>query len=58
MSYFVYILNRVGDIFLPGCPQVFYLLNVRFKGISEPHKNPVQRGKLSYKYRYRYKINR
>ena len=44
MSYFVGILRRVGYIFLPGCPQVLFLLNVGFKGIYEPHKSPVERG--------------
>ena len=59
MPYFVCILSGVRDIFLPSCPQVFYLLNVKFEGISESHKNPIQRGELSYKYyRYRYKIDR
>ena len=41
MSYFVGILNGVGDIFLLSCPQVFILLNVRFKDISELHKSLV-----------------
>ena len=40
MSYFVGILSGVGYIFL-GYPQVFSRLNVMFRGISEPHKNPV-----------------
>ena len=44
MSYFVGILRGVGDIFLPICPQVLFLLNVGFKGIYEPHKSSVQRG--------------
>ena len=26
LSYFVSILSEVGDIFLPGCPQVFFLI--------------------------------
>ena len=43
MSYFVGILNRVGDIFLLGCPQLFSLLNVRFMGISKPHKSNPKR---------------
>ena len=34
VSYFVGILCGVGNIFLPGCPQVLFLLNVRSKGIS------------------------
>ena len=37
VSYFVGILSGVGDIFLPGCPQVFSLLNVEFRDISESH---------------------
>ena len=41
MSYFVGILSGVGDIFLLSCPQVFILLNVRFKDISELHKSLV-----------------
>ena len=49
MPYFVSILSGVGDIFLPGCPQVFFMFKVRFRGISESHKNPVQREKSSYK---------
>ena len=39
--YFVGILNKVADIFLPGYPQVFSLLNLRFRGIFEPQKSPV-----------------
>ena len=38
MSYFVGILSGVEDIFLLSCPQVFFLLNIRFKDISEPYK--------------------
>ena len=49
MSYFVGILSGVGDIFLLSCPQVFTLLNVRFKDISELYKSPVQRKKASYR---------
>ena len=49
MSYFVGILSEFGDIFLPDCPQVFSLLYVRFRGISEPHKSPAQRAESSYK---------
>ena len=48
MSYFISILREVGDIFLPGCPQVLFLLNVRFKSIYEPHKSPTQRGDFIY----------
>ena len=46
MSNFLSFLSGVGGTFLPGCPQVFSLLSVRFMGISEPHKNPIQRGEL------------
>ena len=35
MSYFVGILGGVRDIFLPGYPQNFSGLNVKFKGISK-----------------------
>ena len=49
MSYFIGVLNGVGDIFLLGCSQVFSLLNLKFRGISEPNKSPVQRRKSSYK---------
>ena len=49
MSYFVSILNRVGDIFLLSYPQGFSLLNLRYEGISESHKSLVQRGESSYK---------
>ena len=38
MSYFVIILSGVENIFLLGCPQVFSLLNIRFRGISKPQK--------------------
>ena len=41
MSYFVGILSGVGDIFLLSCPQVFFLLKVRFKNISKSHKSPI-----------------
>jgi len=30
--YFVGILSGVGDIFLSDCPQIFSLLNLRFRG--------------------------
>ena len=43
MSCFVSILSGVRDIFLPGCPQVFSQLNVRFRDISESHKSPIQK---------------
>ena len=49
MFYFVGILCRVGYIFLPSCPQVLLLLNVRSRGISESHKSSVQRRKSCYK---------
>ena len=49
MSYFVGFVSGVRDMFLLGCPQVVSLLNLRFRGISEPHKNPFQRGKSSYR---------
>ena len=49
VSYFVDILNRVGDIFLPNCPQIFSLLNVKFRDIFEPYKSPIQKGESSYK---------
>jgi len=38
VSYFVGILSGVRDIFLLSCPQVFFLLNLRFRDISEPYK--------------------
>ena len=41
MSYFVGILSKVGDTVLPGRFQVFSLLNIMFRGISESHKSPV-----------------
>ena len=47
MSYFVNILSGVIDIFLPSYTQVFSLLNLRFMGIFEPHKNLFQRGESS-----------
>ena len=49
VSYFVGILSRVGDIFLSSCSQVFSLLNLRFRGIFELHKSPVQKEKSCYK---------
>ena len=49
MSYFVGFVSGVRDMFLLGCPQVVSLLNLRFRGISEPHKNLVQRRESSYK---------
>ena len=45
MFYFVGILSRVGDLFLQGCPYVFFLLNVRFKDIYELHKSPIKKKK-------------
>ena len=47
--YFVGILSIVRDIFLPGCSKVLLLLNVGFRGIFEPNKSPVQRGKSCYR---------
>ena len=50
MSYFVGILSGVVDIFLPGCSQIFFLLNLRFMGIYEPHKSTtIQKGEFYYK---------
>ena len=40
MSYFVDILCKVRDIFLPSCPQVLSLLNVGFRGDGEPIIGP------------------
>ena len=37
------ILHEVRDIFLPGCHQVLSMLNLRSKGISEPHKISIQK---------------
>ena len=45
--YFIGILSGIGDIFLPGS-QVFSLLNIRFRGISESYKSPVQRTESPY----------
>ena len=33
MSYFVGILHEIGDIFLPSCPQVLFVLNVGFRAL-------------------------
>ena len=50
MFYFVGILSGVLDIFLPNCPQIFFLLNLRFMSISEPHKSTtIQKGEFYYK---------
>ena len=49
VSYFAGILSKVGNIFLSGCSQVFFLLNVKFRGISKAHKSPVQIEKSSYR---------
>ena len=54
MYYFVGILNRVGDIFLSSCRQVFSILNVTFKSISKPHKSSVKKKKKSSYKQYRY----
>ena len=51
VPYFVDILNEIGEIFLPGCSQVFFQLNIRFRGIFEPHKSPIQSGESSYQYK-------
>ena len=51
VPYFVGILSEIGEIFLPGCSQVFSQLNVRFRGIFEPHKSPIQSGESSYQYK-------
>ena len=47
--YFVDILSGVKEIFLPDCFQIFFLLNVEFRGIFEPHKSPIQRNESSYR---------
>ena len=49
VSYFVGILNEVGDIFLPDSPQVLSWSNIVFRGIFEPHKNPVKMGESCYR---------
>ena len=51
VPYFVGILSEIGEIFLLGCSQVFSQLNVRFKGIFEPHKSLIQSGESSYQYK-------
>ena len=56
MSYFIGILNEVGDIFLLDYLQVFSLLNLRFKDISKSYKSPVQRGESFYLYYILYYI--
>ena len=56
MSYFIGILNEVGDIFLLDYLQVFSLLNLRFKDISKSYKSPVQRGEFFYLYYILYYI--
>ena len=53
MLYFISILSGVRDIFLLVCPQVFSLLNVWFRDISEPHESSIQRGE-SFIYIYIY----
>ena len=45
VSYFVRISNRVEDIFFSVVH--FFLLNLKFIGISKPHKNSIQKEKLS-----------
>ena len=49
VSYFVDILSGIEDIFLPGCPQVFFSVKRKFRGISKSHKSSIQRGESSYK---------
>ena len=49
ISNFKGILHGVWDIFLPGCFQVLSLLNVGSKGISKPHKNPIQKEESFYR---------
>ena len=48
MSYFVDILSGVGDKFLPSCPQVFFLLNIRFRDIFKSHKSSIKKWKYIY----------
>jgi len=48
ISYFVGILIGIGNIFLSGCPQVFFLLNIGFRSISKLHKSLVESGESSY----------
>ena len=54
VSYFVGILHGVGDIFLPSCSQILSLLNIGSSGISEPHKNSIEKGESSCIYIYIY----
>ena len=49
LFYFIDILSGIGNIFLSGCSQVFFLLNLKFKTISKPHKSPVQKRKSTYR---------
>ena len=49
MFYFVDILSGARNIFYGVVFKFFFLLNVRLRDISEPHKNPVKRGESSYK---------
>ena len=42
MSYFVGILSGVGDIFLSDCSQIFFLLNIKFRGIFKPFLNHIK----------------
>ena len=46
VSYFVGILSRVRNIFLLGCPQIFFLLNIRFRGIFESQVQSKKRNPL------------
>ena len=49
MSYFVDILSGVENIFLRDCFQVFSLLNVSFRDISEPYKSSIQKRESFYR---------
>ena len=49
VSYFVGILSEIRYIFLSGCPQVLFLLNIEPRDISKPYKSPVQIRESSYR---------
>ena len=49
MFYFVGILRGVENISLLGCSQVLFLINVKFKDISESHKSLIQKGESFYR---------
>ena len=55
-SYFVGIFKSSWRYIFPNCPQVFSVLNLKFWGISKPHKNPFQREESFYK-QYRIDID-